>query len=171
MSSDTQPTVVKTTATGPSATRPTVDQVDVRGPRFAAWITTAVLALVLVLSNVQTTAAAVVLAIQAVVFAVGAVSGPRRSPYGALFANFVAPRLGPTTEREPTAPLKFAQLVGFAFAAVGVLALALGAPVVGTVATGFALFAAFLNAAFAVCLGCMIYPLAARLRGTSRTAS
>ena len=83
MSFDTQPTVVKTTATGPAATRPTVDQVDVRGPRFAAWITTAVLALVLVLSNVQTTAAAVVLAVQAVVFAVGAVSGPRRSPYGA----------------------------------------------------------------------------------------
>ena len=156
MSSDTQPTVVKTTATGRAATRPTVDQVDVRGPRFAAWITTAVLALVL--------------AIQAVVFAVGAVSGPRRSPYGALFANFVAPRLGPTTEREPTAPLKFAQLVGFAFAAVGVLAFALGAPVVAAVATGFALFAAFLNAAFAFCLGCQIYPLVARLRTQSARA-
>lgn len=148
-------------------TPPTVDQVDVRGPRFAAWITTVVLAVVLVLSTFQTTAAAVLLAVQALVFAIGAARGPRNSPYGTLFATFVAPRLAPTSEREPVAPLKFAQLVGFVFAAVGVLGFALGAPVVGAVATGFALFAAFLNAAFAFCLGCQIYPLVARLRTQS----
>ncbi len=153
-----------------SDNRATLDQVDVRGPRFAAWITTAVLALVLVLSTAQTTVAAVLLAAQAVVFAIGAAAGPRRSPYGALFASLVAPRLGPTTEREPAAPLKFAQLVGFLFASAGVLAFALGAPVVAAVATGFALFAALLNAAFAFCLGCQIYPLVARLRTQSARA-
>ncbi|MDJ0392620.1 DUF4395 domain-containing protein [Rhodococcus sp. G-MC3] len=143
------------------------EQVDVRGPRFAAWITTVVLVVVLALSTFQTTVAAVLLALQAVVFAAGAVRGPRRSPYGTLFAAVVAPRLAPTTDREPVAPLKFAQLVGFVFAAVGVLGFAVGAPIIGAVATGFALFAAFLNAAFAFCLGCQIYPLVARLRTQS----
>lgn len=151
-------------------TTPAATQVDVRGPRFAAWITTVVLAAVLVLTTFSTTAAAILLAVQAVVFALGAVLGPRRSPYGTVFATFVAPRLAATTEREPAAPLKFAQLVGFVFAAVGVLGFALGAPVVGAIATGFALFAAFLNAAFAFCLGCQIYPLVARFRTQSARA-
>jgi len=144
-----------------------IQQVDVRGPRFAAWITTAVLVVVLALSTVSTLAAGLLLAVQAVVFAVGAVAGPRRSPYGQLFARLVAPRLGPTVEREPVPPLRFAQLVGLAFAAVGTIAFLLGAGVVGGIATGFALFAALLNAAFGICLGCQIYPLVARLRGAT----
>ncbi|RVW07485.1 DUF4395 domain-containing protein [Prescottella agglutinans] len=144
-----------------------IQQVDVRGPRFAAWITTAVLVVVLALSTVSALAAGLLLAVQAVVFAVGAVAGPRRSPYGQLFARLVAPRLGPTVEREPVPPLRFAQLVGLAFAAVGTIAFLLGAGVVGGIATGFALFAALLNAAFGICLGCQIYPLVARLRGAT----
>ncbi|NIL75182.1 MULTISPECIES: DUF4395 domain-containing protein [Rhodococcus] len=150
--------------------RSTVDQVDVRGPRFAAWITTVVLAAVLVLSTVDVTVAAILLAAQAVVFAIGAAVGPRRSPYGRVFAAAIAPRLSPTTEREPVAPLKFAQLVGFVFAAVGVVGFVAGVPVLGTVATGFALVAALLNAAFAICLGCQIYPFVARLRTQSSSA-
>ena len=140
------------------------DQVDVRGPRFAAWITTAVLLTVLVLSAFSIPAAALLLGLQAVVFAIGAAAGPRRHPYGRLFATFLAPRLGPPTEREPVEPLRFAQLVGLAFAAVGVAAFVFGAHLVGVVATAFALAAAFLNAAFGICLGCQIYPLVARLR-------
>ena len=54
-------------------------------------------------------------------------------------------------------------------AVVGTAGFALGAPVVGLVATAFALFAAFLNAAFGICLGCQIYPLVARLRRTPAT--
>ena len=50
------------------------------------------------------------------------------------------------------------------FAAVGTAGFAFGVPVLGLVATGFALFAAFLNAAFGICLGCQIYPFVARLR-------
>ena len=148
---------------------PHVAQVDVRGPRFAAWVTTAVLVAVLIVSGFSTTAATGLLALQALVFAIGAVRGPRQHPYGLIFANLVAPRLSPVSEREPVPPLKFAQLVGFVFAAVGVAGFALGAPLVGTVATAFALFAAFLNAAFGICLGCQIYPLVARLRRTPAT--
>jgi Ca2+/Na+ antiporter len=140
------------------------DQVDVRGPRFAAWVTTVVIVATLVVSAFSEVAAAVILGLQAVVFAVGAWRGPRQHPYGLIFQRLVAPRLGPVTEKEPVPPLKFAQLVGLAFAVVGVIGFAAGAPLLGLIATGFALVAAFLNAAFAICLGCQIYPLVARYR-------
>lgn len=142
----------------------TTAQVDVRGPRFVAWVTTAVLVITLVLSTISVPAAAVLIALQTAVFAFGAVRGPSAHPYGRLFAAAVKPRLGPTTETEPTTPLRFAQGLGFAFALVGTLGFAFGSPIVGTVATGFALFAALLNAAFGICLGCKIYPLVSRFR-------
>jgi hypothetical protein len=147
--------------------KPVLDHVDVRGPRFVAWVTTAVLIATLLISVISAPAAAVLLGVQAVVFAVGAWRGPRQHPYGRIFATFIAPRLGPVTEREPVPPLKFAQLVGFVFAIVGSAGFAAGVPVLGTIATAFALFAAFLNAAFGICLGCQIYPLVGRVtRGT-----
>ena len=57
-----------------------------------------------------------ILALQALVFAIGAWRGPRQHPYGLIFQCLVAPRLGPVTEKEPVPPLRFAQLVGFVFA-------------------------------------------------------
>ena len=125
--------------------------VDVRGPRFAAWVTSAVLAVALV------TASGAVVAVQAAVFAVGAFAGLRYAPYGVLFRLVVAPRLGPAREREPEAPVRFAQLVGLGFAVVGAAGYLLGAPLVAAVATGLALVAALLNAATGFCLGCELY--------------
>lgn len=145
------------------------DTVDVRGPRFAAWVTTAVLVITLAVSAASPLAAAVILGVQAIIFAIGAVGGPRKHPYGRIFALVVAPRLGPVTEREPVAPLKFAQLVGLIFALAGVVAFAAGAFLTGVIATAGALVAAFLNAAFGICLGCQLYPLVARFRGAART--
>jgi Domain of unknown function (DUF4395) len=144
-----------------------INQVDVRGPRFAAWVTTTVLVLTLGVAVFSQPAAAVILGAQAIVFAIGAFRGPRNSPYGLLFAKLVAPRLGPVTEREPVPPLKFAQLVGLVFAVIGVIGFAAAVPVLGMVATAFALFAAFLNAAFGICLGCQLYPFVARFRRAS----
>ncbi|QNG36256.1 DUF4395 domain-containing protein [Geodermatophilaceae bacterium NBWT11] len=132
--------------------------VDVRGPRFGAWVTTVVLAVVLL------TGSGWLLAVQAVVFAVGAFAGLRYAPYGVLFRTLVAPRLGPVREREAEAPPRFAQLVGFGFALVGTVGLLAGAPLVGFVATGLALVAALLNAAVGFCLGCELYLLARRAR-------
>jgi hypothetical protein len=131
-------------------------EIDVRGPRFAAWITAVVLAVALVLGS------GVLVAVQAVVFAVGAFAGLRYAPYGAFFRLVVAPRLGPGREREPEAPPRFAQLVGLLFAVVGAAGYLLGAPVLGAVATGFALVAALLNAATGFCLGCEFYLIARR---------
>jgi Domain of unknown function (DUF4395) len=133
----------------PPVTRPSL--VDPRGPRFAAGVTTVVLAVVLLTGSVW------LLAAQAVVFALGAAG---RSPYGVLYARLVRPRLGPPAELEDTRPIRFAQAVGLAFAVVALAGLAL--PFVTVVATSAALAAAFLNAAFGICLGCEIYLLACR---------
>src|SRR4051812_28879107 len=138
-------------------------EIDVRGPRFAAAVTAIVLAVALVLGS------GVLVAIQAVVFAVGAFSGLRYAPYGVLFRVLVAPRLGPVREREPEAPPRFAQLVGVVFAVVGAAGYLLGAPLVGAVATGLALVAALLNAATSFCLGCELYLTVRRAR-PARTA-
>jgi Domain of unknown function (DUF4395) len=148
----------------PTGTDGRVDQVDVRGPRFAAWVTTVVLVITLVVSSFSVGVAAVILGVQAVVFALGALNGPRKHPYGLVFAELVAPRLAPVTDKEPVPPLKFAQLVGFVFAVIGTVGFAVGLGTLGLIATALALVAAFLNAAFAVCLGCQLYPLVARLR-------
>ncbi|MFC5285777.1 DUF4395 domain-containing protein [Actinokineospora guangxiensis] len=140
--------------------------VDPRGPRFSAWVTSAVLLVVLA------TGWWPLLAVQAAVFAVGALAGVRMSPYGVLHRTLIAPRLQPSDEREDETPLRFAQAVGFAFAAVGTLGFAFGVPAVGLAATALALAAAFLNAAFGFCLGCQMYLLITRLSnkevGTAR---
>jgi hypothetical protein len=132
-------------------------QIDPRGPRFAAWLTTIVLALVLVTGN------AWLLAAQTAVFAAAAFGGMQRAPYGVLFRRFVRPRLAPPTELEPAAPPRFAQTVGFGFGSVGTIAFAVGVTPVAFAAVAFALAAAFLNAAFGFCLGCEIYLLGRRL--------
>jgi hypothetical protein len=138
--------------------------VDPRGPRFAAWVTTVVLSVVLV------TGWWPLLAAQAVVFAIGAYAGLGLAPYSVLYRTLVAPRLRPSSEREATEPLRFAQAVGFGFAVVGVLGYATGLTALGVVATAFALAAAFLNAAFGFCLGCETYLLIRRFTPTKERA-
>lgn len=101
----------------------------------------------------------------------GGRAGTPQHPYGLVFAAVIAPLLGPVTEREPAPPLKFAQLVGLVFAVVGVVGFSRGLPLLGLTATGLALAAAFLNAAFGICLGCQLYPLVARLRPKPRAST
>ena len=125
--------------------------IDPRGPRFGAVITTIVLAVVLI------TGSAWLLGAQLLVFAVGAVFGLRYAPYGIVYRRLVRPRLGPPARTEAEAPPRFSQGVGMVFAAGGVLGYALGASAVGITCTAFALCAAFLNAAFDFCLGCQVY--------------
>ena len=135
--------------------------VDPRGPRFAAAVTTVVLAVVLLLAG--SAIGTVLLAAQAVVFALGATRGPQASPYGLAFKRLVRPRLAPPAELEDVRPLRFAQTVGLGFALVGLLGFVTGATVLGVVAVAFALAAAFLNAAFGFCLGCEMYLLLRRV--------
>ena len=136
-------------------------QIDPRGPRFGAVITTVVLAIILL--TIPTTIAIVLVAIQTVVFGLGAFVGLHAQPYGIIYRKFVLTRIGKPTELEPVEPPQFAQLVGFLFAVVGLIALLAGADLVATVAVGFALAAAFLNAAFNFCLGCEMYLIGKRI--------
>ncbi|ANS63383.1 hypothetical protein SLINC_1159 [Streptomyces lincolnensis] len=130
--------------------------IDARGPRFGAAVTTVVLAVVLITGSVW------LLAWQTLAFALGAAGGVGRSPYGLLFRAAVRPRLGPPTEFEAPEPPRFAQAVGLVFAGVGLVGYALGPEWLGLTATGAALAAAFLNAAFGYCLGCEMYLLVRR---------
>ncbi|WP_405622595.1 DUF4395 domain-containing protein [Streptomyces sp. NBC_00076] len=130
--------------------------IDVRGPRFGAAVTTVVLAVVLI------TGSAWLLAWQTLAFALGAAGGVGRSPYGWLFRGAVRPRLGPPTEFEAPEPPRFAQAVGLLFAGVGLVGYTLGPDWLGLAATGAALAAAFLNATFGYCLGCEMYLLVRR---------
>lgn len=125
--------------------------IDPRGQRFAAALTTAVLAVVLVTGNVW------LLAAQAAIFAVGVLAGPAATPYAWVYRAAVRPRLSPPTELESAEPPRFAQLCGLAFTAVAVLGAVLSIGTITTIAVSAALGAAFLNAAFGFCLGCEIY--------------
>lgn len=147
----------------PQASRPAASpgRIDPRGPRFAATLTTVVLAVALLASS--TTITVTLLTAQAVLFAVGAFAGIQNSPYGWLFRTFVRPRLGAPRELEDAAPPRFAQAVGLGFAVVAIAGFLSGATLLGAVATGAALAAAFLNAAFGFCLGCEVYLLGKRV--------
>jgi Domain of unknown function (DUF4395) len=133
-----------------------VNLIDARGPRFSAVITTFVLAAALV------TQSATLIALQFVVFAIGAFAGPAKTPYAFFFKKFVKPRLKGAIPTEDARPPQFAQSVGLIFTVVALAGSLLSIPALFTVAVGFALFAAFLNAAFNFCLGCEIYLLALR---------
>lgn len=137
-------------------------QIDPRGPRFGAAITTVVLAVILL--TLPSTVATVLLAIQAIAFGLGAFVGLHAQPYGIIYRLLVQPRLAKPTELEDTEPPQFAQFVGFLFAAVALVADLTGHTFIAQIAVGAALAAAFLNAAFAFCLGCEIYLLAKRAR-------
>ncbi|MFI1393803.1 DUF4395 domain-containing protein [Streptomyces sp. NPDC020681] len=136
--------------------------IDVRGPRFGAAVTTVVLAVVLV------TGSGALLAWQALAFAAGAALGVQRSPYGWLFRTAVRPRIGPATELESPQPPQFAQAVGLGFAALGLIGYFAGPEWLGVAATACALAAAFLNAAFGYCLGCEMYLLVRRVTAARR---
>jgi hypothetical protein len=135
-------------------------ELDPRGQRFAATLTSVVLVAVLA------TGWGWLALGQAVVFAITA-ADPRRGPYSYLYRAFVLPHIGPPAEREPAAPVRFAQVVGFCFLAVSTVGYLAGAPTVGVIFAALGLLAAFLNAAFGLCLGCEAY-LAMRRVGAGR---
>ena len=133
-------------------------EIDARGPRFSAALTTVVLALALVTGWVW------LATFQAVVFAIGAIKGPQFTPYALIYRTLIKPRLKSELRTEDVRPPQFAQSIGLLFALVALAGAATGTSVVFTVAVAGALAAAFLNAAFDFCLGCQVYLILARLR-------
>ena len=136
-------------------------QIDPRGQQFAAAVTSAVLAVVLLTAPDRVGIA--LLAVQAALFGTAVVLGVQRTPVAALFRTLVRPRLGPPAHLEDPEPPRFAQGVGLGFAVVGLVGFVSGATTLGLVATGAALVAALLNATIGFCLGCEAYLLLRRL--------
>ncbi|CAM3355031.1 DUF4395 domain-containing protein [Nocardioides dubius] len=134
--------------------------IDPRGPRFAAGVTSVVLAVVLL--TAPHPAGVALLAVQALLFASGALLGLGRTPLGWLYRRVVRPRLAPPVELEDPAPPRFAQSVGLAFAVVALVGYLAGLETLGAIAVGFALAAALLNAVIGFCLGCEMYLLGKR---------
>ncbi len=125
--------------------------IDSRGPRFAATLTSVVLAIALVTGRWE------VLAAQALVFGIATLFGLQRSPYSYLFRWFVRPRLSPPAELEDPAPPRFAQAVGLFVTGLGLVLAAVGVPAAVPVFSAIALVAAVLTASIGFCLGCEIY--------------
>jgi len=132
-------------------------EIDPRGPRFGALVTTVVFVVVLITSS------AWLLAAQGLVFAVGAVFGMRNAPYGLIYRALIRPRLGPPRELEAEAPPRFAQGIGLVISVIGVIGYSAGVRPLGIVAAALGLIAAFLNGVFGLCLGCEMYLLIRRI--------
>lgn len=84
-------------------------------------------------------------------------TGPTLSPLGQLATRVVAPRLG-APKPVPGPPKRFAQGVGVVFSTTAlVLWAAFGQRTAGLALLGLLAAAAFLESAFAVCLGCRVF--------------
>jgi hypothetical protein len=174
-------------------------RIDVRGPRFAAAITSVLLLIdiVLGLTGLSTARSSVgwvayqplagtatpmgpewavqaaslgqraadpaflLLVVIAALFLWGVVS-QRTTPWSVLFRRVVQPRLSPPSEFEDPRPPRFAQGVGLFVSVIGLLLQLAGVPWGLPVAAAVAFLAAFLNAAFGLCLGCQLYLLLQR---------
>lgn len=148
--------------------------IDPRGPRFAAGITAALVLLGTFLALLGpavrtgttlteriTDPGFLVLLLVDLLFVWGFAS-PRTAPWGALFRAAVRPRLAPPSELEDPRPPRFAQIVGFVVVTTGIVLHLVGVPWALPIAGAAAFVAAFLNAAFAFCLGCQLYVLLLR---------
>jgi hypothetical protein len=99
------------------------------------------------------------------------VVSPGTAPWGVLFRRLVRPRLAPPAELEDPRPPRFSQGVGLFVVGIGLVLHLIGVPWALPVATAAAFIAAFLNAAFAFCLGCQLYLLLQRAGLIGRAAS
>jgi len=155
------PTTAPNANTAPASTpKPAPAGIDPRGPRFGAGVTAALLAITLLLGTGP--AATALLVVVALLFVLGVARGVQGTLQGLVFKTWVRPRLAPPTELEDSRPPRFAQLVGLLVVGAGLLFAALGFPAGVPIAGAVALVAAFLNAAFGLCLGCELYLLQRR---------
>jgi hypothetical protein len=99
-------------------------------------------------------------------FVARAATGPTLSPLGQLVTRVATPALeralrqrrpGFESRHVPGRPKRFAQAIGLGFTLSASVAWVLGAPAVALVLIGMLAVAATLEAAFAICLGCIAY--------------
>lgn len=158
--------------------------IDPRGPRFAASITTVLLAVATLLALTGTSTAKatttiaeraadpgfILLLVIALLFLWGVLS-PRTQPWSVLYRRVIQPRLSPPTDLEDPRPPRFAQGVGLFVTTVGLVLHLAGVPWALSIAAALAFVAAFLNAVFGLCLGCQLYLLLQRAGIVGRAAT
>lgn len=149
--------------------------IDPRGPRFAATITSVLLLVATFLGLIGSAPAAAsatlaqraldpafLLTLVIAALFLWSVVAPSSAPWGVLYRTVVRPRLAAPSELEDPRPPRFAQGVGLFVVTVGLVLHLIGVPLALPIATAAAFIAAFLNAAFAYCLGCQLYLLLQR---------
>jgi hypothetical protein len=136
--------------------------IDARGPRMMAVVTFFVLAFALLFHSTF------LIVWQLLAFATAAIFTPPQGIYGRIYRAVIQPRLKGRVPSEDIRPPRFAALVGTVFATLALAGLIFDVQPLFTVATSFAVAAAFLNGFFNYCLGCETYLLFIRLRGNQK---
>lgn len=90
-------------------------------------------------------------------FAARVVAGPTLSPLGLVVTRFVRPRLPVAPRLVAGSPKRFAQAIGLVVSAAAAAAWLAGWPVAALVALTVLVAAAALEAAAAVCVGCIVH--------------
>jgi hypothetical protein len=157
-------------------------QLDPRGPRFGAGITSVLMLVVIYLSLEPTSwfayaptsgtsfapgvnpLAVWVMGFSVAMFTIGSTLGPAKHPFSYLYKFTLRKFLKAPTYLEPSKPVHFAQVTGLVVTGSGLSLHLMGVPNALPIASAFAFLAAFVNAVFAYCIGCQMYLGLKRLR-------
>lgn len=96
-------------------------------------------------------------------FVARVLSGPRLSPLGRLATQVITPRLKVQHRFVPGPPKRFAQGLGVAFTLTAFVLMVADVTTLARIVIAFLVVAAFLEAAFAICLGCIVFGWLMRL--------
>jgi hypothetical protein len=136
-----------------------IEQLDPRGPRFGAGISSILMLIVIYLSldPASEGIALGVMGFAVVMFTFGSVLGPARHPYSYLYKFTLRKFLKAPAYLEPVTPVHFAQVIGLVITGLGLTLGLFGVPYALPIAAAAAFMAAFVNAVFAYCIGCQMY--------------
>ncbi len=136
-----------------------IEQLDPRGPRFGAGISS-ILMLIVIYLSLDPASEAIALGVMGfavVMFTFGSVLGPARHPYSFLYKYTLRKFLKAPAYLEPATPVHFAQVIGLVITGLGLILGLFGIPYALPIAAAAAFMAAFVNAVFAYCIGCQMY--------------
>jgi hypothetical protein len=136
-----------------------IEQLDPRGPRFGAGISSILMLLVIYLSldPASEQVALTVMGFAVLMFTFGSLLGPAKHPYSYLYKYTLRKFLNAPAYMEPATPVHFAQVIGLVITGLGLTLGLLGIPFALPIAAAAAFMAAFVNAVFAYCIGCQMY--------------
>jgi len=96
-------------------------------------------------------------------FAARVAAGPTFSPLATIATRVITPRLNLNHKFVPGPPKRFAQTIGFTFAATALALTLLGFSTAAQLVIAALIVAAVLEAAFAICLGCIAFSFLMKL--------